>query len=75
MMGKNTGSVPALSFDLSGRVIRVLQDQRAGLTRAGRHSAYWDGCDGTGRALPAGIYFCCLETQSFRISRKLVLTK
>jgi hypothetical protein len=62
-------------FDLSGRVVRVLQDQRAGLIRAGRHSACWDGCDGTGRVLPAGIYFCRLETHTFCISRKFVLTK
>lgn len=62
-------------FDLSGRTVRVLRDRRPGLVRAGSYSAEWDGCDDAGRTLSAGVYFSRLETESFHIGRKLVLTR
>jgi len=62
-------------LDLSGRIVRVLQDARSGLVRSGRHWVDWDGRDNAGRVLPAGVYFCRLEAQNVRISRKLILTR
>jgi hypothetical protein len=62
-------------FDLSGRVVRVLQDARTGMVHAGRYSAEWDGRDNVGRLMPTGVYFCGLEAQDTRVSRKLVLMR
>jgi hypothetical protein len=58
--------------DATGTCVRVLTtaDQRAGFYRA-----FWDGTDNSGRALPAGIYFCRLEAGGFSGEKKLILTK
>jgi len=62
-------------LDVAGRVVRTLLDRRSGAVRAGRYSLDWDGRDDVGRLMPAGIYFCSLEGQGFRICRKLALTR
>jgi len=62
-------------FDLSGRAVRVLRDRRSAPVLAGSHSAEWDGCDDAGRMLSAGVYFSRLETESFNVGWRLVLTK
>jgi hypothetical protein len=62
-------------LDLTGRVVRVLQDERTGLVRSGHHSVDWDGCDDLGKALPGGVYFCRLNGPNFSLGRKLVLTR
>jgi len=62
-------------LDLTGRVVRTLLDERSGLVRSGLHAVEWDGRGDIGMALPAGVYFCRLETRDVHISRKLVLTR
>jgi hypothetical protein len=47
-------------FDLAGRRVRVLLDERS-LT-AGTHDVIWDGRDGAGHLVPAGVYLCRLES-------------
>jgi hypothetical protein len=47
-------------FDLAGRRVRVLLDERS-LT-AGTHDVTWDGRDGTGHLVPAGVYLCRFES-------------
>lgn len=44
-------------LDLQGRSVRVLVN---GELTAGEHSAVWDGADGTGRRVPAGLYLARL---------------
>jgi len=41
-------------YDVAGRQIRVVADE---LFTAGYHSIPWDGRDGSGRAVRAGVYF------------------
>ncbi len=48
-------------YDAHGRVVRVALNRAM---RAGRHSFEWDGRDGSGRPLPAGVYFARLQTSS-----------
>jgi flagellar hook assembly protein FlgD len=45
-------------LDVAGRHVRTLE---AGTVAPGRHRASWDGADGSGRQVPAGIYFARLE--------------
>ncbi len=40
--------------DVSGRLVRRLE---SGPRQRGFHTARWDGTDGRGHALPAGVYF------------------
>lgn len=50
----------ATLFDVGGRVVRMLLDDRP--LDAGRHTLAWDGRDGAGRPVAAGVYFLRLTT-------------
>ena len=47
-------SLRARVYDLGGRVVRTLADERA---PAGAHELVWDGGDARGAPAPAGLYF------------------
>jgi len=50
----NAGPVALSVHDVSGRLVRRLESCPR---PAGRYVARWDGADGRGRAVPAGVYF------------------
>ncbi len=56
-------------FDMAGRLIRSLDAE--GLT-AGVNSLVWDGCDGSGIPVAAGVYFCRLEASGRAEAVKLL---
>lgn len=58
-------------YNTAGQVARTLHDAR---TPVGVHMSNWDCTDAQGRRLPAGVYFYALETESRRISRKVVIS-
>jgi hypothetical protein len=60
------------AYDLTGRLVRVLEDSEV---EPGRHAAEWDGKDGAGRRVASGVYFCRLEAGSVTVSRRMVLLK
>ena len=55
--------------DVSGRLLRSFD----GTYAAGRHSIEWDGRDGAGRSLSAGVYFVRMRADGFQASRSLVI--
>jgi hypothetical protein len=59
-------------FDVRGREMTTLID---GEKIEGSHSVKWDGTNGRGRAVPAGIYFCNLVAGEEMTSRKIVLAR
>jgi hypothetical protein len=60
-------------FDMSGRLVRHLVDgDRLG---AGRHDRTWDGRDGDGRSMAAGVYLYRLEAGDFRRTQRMTLVK
>lgn len=67
-----TTEVSLAIYDVTGRQARILEQ---GVVDSGRHTVSWDGCDGLGRSLPRGVYFCRLETKGFIASRKVVLSR
>ena len=60
------GATTAELLDTRGRVVRRFT---AGPQPAGRYRFEWDGRDGAGRALAAGVYFVRLEGQVVRVVR------
>ncbi len=59
--------------DLSGRVVRTLVDNVT--FAAGPHEVLWNGRDGAGRRLSAGMYLGLLEAGSLRASIKITLVR
>lgn len=53
------GSVRLAIHDATGREVKVLTASRQS---PGDHTLVWDGTGSDGRPLPAGVYFCRLET-------------
>lgn len=53
------GAVRAVIYDVSGRAVRALVD---GFGLAGEHRLTWDGTDRSGRPVPAGVYWCALQS-------------
>ena len=54
--------------DLNGRLVRSIA---LGSGRTG--TLWWDGDDGNGRSLSAGIYFATLAARDASVTRKIVL--
>lgn len=63
------GPVTLRLLDTQGREVRELV---RGEVAAGSHEAIWDGRDGSGRAVPAGVYFYELAAAGKRLSRRVV---
>jgi len=56
---ESSGPVRIDLHDATGRLIRTLLDGRM---PAGRHDTIWDGRDGEGHPVPAGVYFGYVHT-------------
>lgn len=50
----------------------ILKDLVADTKNPGYHTVTWDGTDYTGKKVPAGIYFCCLETENTKEVKKII---
>jgi hypothetical protein len=59
-------------FDLSGRRISTLVD---GALPAGRHTAIWNGRDGSGNRVASGVYFVRMQSGDFEQTRKVTIVK
>jgi len=55
-------------YDATGRLVRQWDYQ----TMRQCDEIVWDGTDDSGHKLPAGVYFCCLETNEFTVTKKIV---
>ena len=60
-------------YDLTGRLVRTLVDERQYLK--GTHEVSWDGRDAGGRQVASGTYLYTLEYGNFRQTRKMTLLK
>lgn len=66
------GKVSVNIYDISGRLIRTLINERK---EAGVHSAKWNGKDNNNRTVAAGFYFLRLSAGDFVSVRKVVLVR
>ena len=58
--------------DLLGKQIKILINQSQD---AGHKLAVWDGTDGLGRPVSAGVYLYQIKTGEFTQTRKMMLLK
>jgi hypothetical protein len=65
------GSVQLRIYDVAGRLVRTLLDERATSPKHG--SAVWDARSDRGHPVPAGVYFYELLNDGRSIQRKLVV--
>jgi hypothetical protein len=56
-------------YDLAGRSVRTLENREM---TAGVHAVTWDGKDGSGAPLAAGVYFCRLIADGVTDSSKVI---
>ena len=64
-------------YDVTGHSVRTL---KIGMRQEGDYvnqdyAAYWDGRDGLGESVAAGLYFYQLETDAFSATRRMVILK
>jgi hypothetical protein len=64
------GHVRLEIFDISGKKVRTLIDHNE---PAGRHSRVWDGRDGSGESVAAGIYFYRLSMAGQSLTKSCAL--
>jgi len=67
-----TGHTTVQVFDLSGRIVTSLASEDM---LAGNHSLVWDLTDGSGTAVPAGIYHVMITSGSFSGVSNLVVVR
>lgn len=61
-------------FDITGRLVRIFSINQCNQDKSVK-SVYWDGTDKRGQNLPAGIYFCRLNSGSDELSKKIIFIK
>jgi subtilisin family serine protease len=59
-------------FDVRGGLVRVIRDRTMS---AGAHSVVWNGRSDNGKQVPSGVYFCVLEHEGEKQTRKLVVLR
>lgn len=67
---RSEADVDLAIYDASGRRLAELG---SGLRSPGTHQVVWDGRDGAGTRLDAGVYFVSMQADGERATRKLVL--
>jgi hypothetical protein len=66
------GTVALSVHDVSGRLVRRIED---GFRSAGPHAVAWNGTDGRGMAVPAGVYFVRFCANGVTQSRRVTLVR
>lgn len=59
-------------LNVNGKLVRLLVD---GIQSNGLKKVMWDGKDESGEAVPSGLYFCFLKTETMSAARKMVYQK
>ncbi len=68
----SAGQVSLEIYNVEGQLVRTLV--RSGVD-AGTHTVLWNGRDDSGKAAARGVYFCCMETDGYRATEKIVLIR
>ncbi len=66
------GNVRIRVYSATGRAVKSLVNARV---PAGPHRTTWNGTDDAGRPVASGVYWCRMESGSFRMSRRMILLR
>lgn len=69
---QNPGHVRLSVFDAKGRLVRTLVDE---IRQTNHYVEQWDGRKEDGAAVPAGTYFCSLESKGWKASKKMTVAR
>jgi hypothetical protein len=64
--------VKLVVYDVAGRRVRTLVDE---VKQPNRYTVVWDGTDDQGARQASGVYFYRMVTDSFEMTRKMVMLK
>ncbi len=67
-----SGHTTVRIYDVRGAQVRTLREK---WMSEGAHSVTWDGRDGSGHNAVSGVYFCVLEQDGEKQTRKMVLLR
>ncbi|TSA24034.1 T9SS C-terminal target domain-containing protein [bacterium] len=67
-----SSSVKVVVYDIMGRVVRTLVDQKM---EAGSHRISWNGRDLAGNTVSSGVYFYHISADGFAATKKMTLMK
>lgn len=67
-----TCKVQVIIYNLLGQAIRTLVNAEQA---AGNYEILWDGNDQFGQSVTSGIYYCQMQANAFRQTRKLILLR
>jgi hypothetical protein len=67
-----SSSVKMVVYDIMGRVVRTLVDQKM---EAGSHRISWNGRDQAGNTVSSGVYFYHISADGFAATKKMTLMK
>lgn len=70
--GTETLQVRLFVYDIRGRLVRILADNRHG---PGHFQVHWDGRDDRGQPVASGVYLYRFETDNFASTRKMLLIR
>jgi hypothetical protein len=68
----NSTEVNIKIYNLLGQQIRTLENRKF---LPGIYDSIWDGKDEMGKEIPNGMYFSVLETDNFRVTKKLLIVR
>ena len=64
--------VKIVIYDMLGRKVKTLVNK---MQRAGLKTINWDGLDDYNKKLPSGLYLYCLQSGSFKQTKKMLFLK
>lgn len=69
---RDAGRVNLKVYNVRGQVVKTLVDRKL---QPGQYQAHWDGTNENGYLVSSGIYFCKMEANDFRATKKMILLK
>ncbi|MDO9548662.1 MAG: T9SS type A sorting domain-containing protein, partial [Candidatus Marinimicrobia bacterium] len=62
-------------YDINGKEVWRLNNQRRNTYPAGYHTILWDGRNNFGSVVPTGVYFIVYNSPEYKLTQKVVLMK
>ncbi|MFO7896862.1 MAG: carboxypeptidase regulatory-like domain-containing protein [Candidatus Cloacimonadales bacterium] len=69
---QNSSLIKINVYNIKGRLIKRLMQTELS---AGKHQVFWDGHDDNSRPASSGVYFYQIETETQKVSKKMLLIK